>query len=132
MNVPNIECKIEAVCAVNLSESPDRVKAAITNIFLDCAFKDENYSIMATGSIESFESIREVIQSRQSQKTYRRILEKNRDGKSTWFYLNKQAAFVKKVATCENADESPLGPIKVILTSDNIEGIIEWIANRKD
>lgn len=132
MNIPDIECKIEMACAVNLSESPDRIKAAITNIFLDCAVKDENYSITATGSIESFERIREAIQSRQSQKTYRRILEKNMDGKSTWFYLNKQAAFAKKIAICEEAGESPLGPIKVILTSDNIEGMIEWIASKKD
>lgn len=131
MNVPDIECKIEASCAVNLSESPGRIKAAITNMLPDCAIRDENYSIVATCNIESFERIREVIQSRQSQKAFRRILEKNLDGKSTWFYLNKQAAFAKKAAICEEAGESPLGPIKVTLTSNNIEGIIEWIANRR-
>ena len=46
---------------------------------------------------------------------------------STWFYLNKQAAFVEKIAICEEAEESPLGPIKVVMTSSNIDGIIDWI-----
>ncbi len=46
---------------------------------------------------------------------------------TTWFYLNKQAAFVEKIAICEKSDESPLGPIKVIITSPNIDGIIDWI-----
>ena len=48
------------------------------------------------------------------------------------FYLNKQAAFVEKIAICEKADESPLGPIKVILTSVYIDKIIDWIVSRCD
>jgi hypothetical protein len=46
---------------------------------------------------------------------------------STWFYLNKQAAFVGTITLCEEAEESPLGPIKVILTSSNIDKIIDWL-----
>ena len=45
---------------------------------------------------------------------------------TTWFYLNKQAAFVEKIAICEESEESPLGPIKVILTSSRIDEIIDW------
>ena len=43
------------------------------------------------------------------------------------FYLNKQAAFVEQIAICEEFDESPLGPIKVSLSSSNIDRIIDWI-----
>ena len=46
---------------------------------------------------------------------------------TTWFYLNKQAAFVEQIAICEESNESPLGPIKVTLTSSNIDAIIDWI-----
>ena len=48
---------------------------------------------------------------------------------STWFYLNKQAAFVDVVALCNEADESALGPIKIVLNSNNIEEIIENLAS---
>ena len=34
---------------------------------------------------------------------------------------------VDKIAICEEAEESPLGPIKVVMTSSNIDGIIDWI-----
>jgi predicted RNA binding protein with dsRBD fold (UPF0201 family) len=48
---------------------------------------------------------------------------------STWFYLNKQAAFVNVPVLCDEADESPLGPIKVVLHSTNIEDVIEWLVS---
>ena len=132
MNVPDLDCKIKMQCTVHLSEDPDKVMDAVTNIFPDCTVNDENLSIRATSdNIKSLEKIRESVQSRQLQKTYRRTLEKHLDGNSTWIYLNKQAAFVKKVAICEDADESPLGPIKVVLTSRNITGVIEWLAAQK-
>ena len=78
--------------------------------------------------LSSLENIVESIHSRHSQKTYRKHLQRNLDGNSTWIYLNKQAAFAQKAAICEEAEESPLGPIKVILTSSQIDRIIDWIA----
>jgi len=78
------------------------------------------------------EKIYETIHTKQSQKIYRRNLEKNLENDTTWFYLNKQAAFVEKIVICEGADESPLGPIKVILTSSYIDRIIDWIISRHD
>lgn len=133
MNTPDLNCKIEMSCAVNPSEDPGKVKTAVTNVFPGCTVRYENYSISAmSGSLASLEKIRESIRSRQSQKAYSRTLGRNTDGGTTWFYLNKQAAFANKVAICEDAAESPLGPIRVILASSNIERTIEWIAYGKD
>ena len=129
MKIPNINCKIEMVCPVNLSEDPDKVIQAISNIFPHSNIKNENFSIKAqSNELRSLEKIYEFIISTQSQKSYTRNLENNLDGNSTWFFLNKQAAFVDQVAVCDEAEESPLGPIKVILNSTNIDGIIDWIS----
>jgi len=129
MKIPNINCKIEMVCPVNLSEDPDKVIQAISNIFPHSNIKNENFSIKAqSNELRSLEKIYESIISTQSQKSYTRNLENNLDGNSTWFFLNKQAAFVDQVAICDEAEESPLGPIKVILNSSNIDGIIDWIS----
>jgi uncharacterized protein len=129
MKIPNINCKIEMVCPVNLSEDPKKVEQAISNIFPHSTIKNENFSIKAqSNELRSLEKISESIISTQSQKSYVRNLENNLDGNSTWFFLNKQAAFVDQVAICDEAEESPLGPIKVILNSSNIDGIIDWIS----
>ena len=129
MKIPNINCKIEMVCPVNLSEDSDKVIQAISNIFPHSTIKNENFSIKAqSNELRSLEKIYASISSTQSQKSYTRNLENNLDGNSTWFFLNKQAAFVDQVAICDEAEESPLGPIKVILNSSNIDGIIDWIS----
>ncbi len=127
----NLECKIECFCSINPSESPTKVEQAILNIFPSSQIETTNYSLKATTKdISALDRLREVIQTRQSHKTYRRHLLKNQFKNSTWFYLNKQAAFAKKIALCEEAEESPLGPIKVVLTSKNIEQVIEWLVYR--
>jgi len=131
MNIPNINCKIEMFSSVNSSEDPNKIKMAISNILPYSTIKTENYSINAISKeLRSFEKIYETIHNNRFQKVFGRNLEKNLENGTTWFYLNKQAAFVERIVICEEAEESPLGPIKVTLTSSNIDGIIDWIVFR--
>ena len=128
MKIPNVNCKIEMFSSVNPSEDTDKIQTAISNIFPQSTIKIENFSIVAESTtLESLEKIYEIIHSNKSQNTYRRALEKNLENQSTWFYLNKQAAFAGKIVICEESNESPLGPIKVVFTSSNIDRIIDWI-----
>ena len=128
MKIPNINCKIEMSCPLNPSEDPAKVEKAIANIFPYSIIKYENFTMFAQSKeLRSFEKIYETIHTNQSQKTYSRNLENNLENDTTWFFLNKQAAFVERVAICDEPEESPLGPIKVTLTSSNIDGIIDWI-----
>ena len=131
MRFPNISCKIEILSSINSSEDPKKIETAILNIFPDAKIKTDNFSIISNSKdLHLLEKIYDVIHSNQSQKIYQRQLEKNLENDSTWFYLNKQAAFVGTIALCEEAEESPLGPIKVILTSSNIDRIIDWLILR--
>lgn len=128
MKTPNINCKIQMISSLNPSEDPEKVKKAISNIFPYSTINSDSFSISAQSKeLRSFEKIYEAIHSKKSQNTYRRYLERNLDNDTTWFYLNKQAAFVEQIAICEEADESPLGPIKVIITSSKIDEIIGWL-----
>jgi len=78
MKIPNINCKIKVVCPVNLSEDPEKVKQAISNIFLFSEIKNENFSIKAySKKLRSLEKIYESILSTQSHKSYTRHLENN-------------------------------------------------------
>ena len=117
------------ICQINLSEHPEKVKQAISNIFPFSNIINENFSIKAqSNELRSLEKIYETITSTQSQKSYTRNLEDNLEDNQTWFFLNKQAAFVEKIVICDEAEESPLGPIKVTLTSSNIDGVIDWLS----
>ena len=128
MRFPNISCKIEILSSINSSEDPKKIETAILNVFPDAKIKTDNFSIISNSKdLHLLEKIYDIIHSNQSQKIYQRQLEKNLENDSTWFYLNKQAAFVGTIALCEEAEESPLGPIKVILTSSNIDRIIDWL-----
>ncbi len=128
MEFPNINCRIDAYCSIYPSENPQKVEQAVSNVLDGMDFKTNNDSLNATSkNLESLSKIYEIIHSRKSQKNYRRQLNQNLLGDSTWFYLNKQAAFSNVIALCSEAEESPLGPIKIILNSKNIDRVIEWL-----
>ena len=128
MRSPNISCKIEIFSSINTSEDTKKIETAILNVFPNAKLKTNNFSIISNSKdLHLLEKIYDVIHSNQLQKIYQRQLEKKLENDSTWFYLNKQAAFVRTVALCEEAEESPLGPIIVILTSSNIDRIIDWL-----
>ncbi len=128
MNTPNIRCKISGYCPIFPSEDPKKVQMALENILPDSEILIENNSArITTKNLDSLKRIFETIHSRKTQRTYLRHMKKNLTDDSTWFYLNKQAAFANNVALCDEADESPLGPIKLILESNQIEQIMNWL-----
>lgn len=133
MRVPEIACKIEAYAAVNPSEDPDKVRQAVSNILPEMDYKYENGSIKAISKdLNCLSKIYDTIRSRKVIKTYRRQMRFNLHDDTTWFYLNKQAAFVNVVAICEEAEESPLGPIKILLHSKSVEKVMDWLAPQPD
>ena len=126
----NVDCKISAYCMINISEDVNKIQTAISNVLTDMDGRVSGNSFIAnSNNYESLTKIYETIRGNNSQNTYRRNLRANIDKNSTWFYLNKQAAFVDVIAICNEADESPLGPIKIVLHSENIEDVIEWLVS---
>ena len=129
MTLPRVSCKIEAYAAVNPSEDPEKVRTALSNVITEANYEFKEGSIKATSrEIASLSKIQETIRRRRINRVYRRLMRYNTDDDTTWFYLNKQAAYVDAVAICDVAEESPMGPIKVIIHSVNIERIIDWLA----
>ena len=51
----------------------------------------------------------------------------HRAGTSTWFLLNKQAATAGVAAVVEDERESPLGPIRVTLTCEELDALTDWL-----
>ena len=125
-----VNCKVSAYCTINASEDVNKIRTAVSNILIDMDEKITGDSLVANSSnYESLTRIYETMRSRKSKSAYRRLLMRNMANNSTWFYLNKQAAFANVIALCDEAGESPLGPIKVVLHSKNIEDVIDWLVS---
>ena len=126
----DVNCKVSAFCTINASEDMEKVRTAISNALTDMDEKITGDTLVAnSNNYESLTKIYETMRSRRSKSAYRRHLMRNMAKDSTWFYLNKQAAFANVIALCDEADESPLGPIKVVLHSKNIEDVIDWFVS---
>ena len=126
----DVDCKVSAYCTINASEDIKKVRTSLSNVLTDMDEKLTGDSLIANSSnYESLTKIYETMRSRRSKSAYRRHLMRNMANDSTWFYLNKQAAFTNVIALCDEADESPLGPIKVVLHSKNIEDVIDWFVS---
>ena len=126
----DVDCKVSAYCTINVSEDVNKVRTSLSNVLTDMDEKITGDSLVAnSNNYESLTKIYETIRSRKTKSAYRKHLMRNMTEDSTWFYLNKQAAFADVPVLCDEADESPLGPIKVVLHSTNIEDVIEWLVS---
>ena len=122
----NVDCKISAYCMINTSEDVNKIQTAISNVLIDMNGRISGNSFIAnSNNYESLTKIYETMRSRRSKSVYRKHLMRNMTEDSTWFYLNKQAAFASVITLCDEEDQSPLGPIKVVLHSKNIEDVID-------
>ena len=126
----DVDCKISIYCTINESEDTNKVRTAVSNILTDIDEKITDNSLVAnSNNYESLTKIYETIRTRKIKSAYRRHLMRNMTEDSTWFYLNKQAAFADVIALCDEEDQSPLGPIEVVLHSKKIEDVIDWLVS---
>ena len=126
----DVDCKISVYCTINESEDVNKVKTSISNILTDMDETINDSSFVAnSNNYESLTKIYETMRTRKIKSAYRRHLMRNMTEDSTWFYLNKQAAFANVIALCDEEDQSPLGPIEVVLHSKNIEDVIDWLVS---
>ena len=126
----DVDCKISVYCTINESEDVNKVKTAVSNILTDMDETINDSSFVAnSNNYESLTKIYETMRTKKTKTAYRRHLMRNMTEDSTWFYLNKQAAFANVIALCDEEDQSPLGPIEVVLHSKNIEDVIDWLVS---
>ena len=122
-----IDLKVEAI--VNPSEDTQKVIDAIANLFTRCSPEVSFRSRVvgrAVGS-DSLAILYEQVRSRSAMGVLRRMLLDNRVGDSTSFLLNKQAATSGIAAVIEEEQESPLGPIRVTISCEELDALVDWL-----
>jgi len=114
---------------VNFTEEEEKVAEALLNIFPKAVLiqKGDGKVVAHIEGSEGFERLRMIIRSRRIRNTVRALLNKGlRDNRVT-FYLNKQAASVGKVSFFEEGEVMALGPITVVVETDEPKKFIEWL-----
>jgi len=122
-----IDLKVETI--VNPSEDTQKVIDAIANLFTRCSPEVSFRSRVvgrAVGS-DSLAILYEQVSSRAAMGVLRRMLLDNRVGDSTSFLLNKQAATSGIAAVIEEEQESPLGPIRVTISCEELDALVDWL-----
>lgn len=117
------------------TESEENVKASVTSfldnvaIIVKPAAKGSTLSAIAKGQ-ESLIKLRNMLRNDRIRDAARRFLFKSIRGNMISFCLNKQVAFAGHISFSEQTAESPLGPIRVNIETDNTEQLIDWLAEK--
>jgi len=77
--------------------------------------------------LEVLSTLYNQVRDRSIISVLRRLLLSNLEKSSTWFYINKQVSTLGIIVLVDDEIESPLGPIRINLRSNNIDRVIEWL-----
>lgn len=118
---------------VNPTESEEKVRKAVWNLFgeiqLELAMAKEGCSLKADLQGEEPLSIfRNVLNRDHIRDASRKALYHGLKGRTLTIFLNKQAALAGHASFSEEEAESPLGPIKVTVESNDPQQLIDWLA----
>jgi predicted RNA binding protein with dsRBD fold (UPF0201 family) len=125
----SVEVFVEA--EVRPTEDPLKVREALENVYdgeveLDLEEDGTGY-IRGRGGLDSLKKMRDLLKREQIRDAARAHLSKLIDDGRLVFYLNKQVAYVGHISFCEPEGESPLGPIRFEVRSDDLKSIVEWL-----
>jgi predicted RNA binding protein with dsRBD fold (UPF0201 family) len=130
-----VEVTVFVETQINPTENEESVKAAVNN-FLDNAtitikpsLKGSSLTAVAKGQ-DSLFKLRNLLHNDRIRDASRRLLFKSIRGNMISFYLNKQVAFVGHISFSEESSESPLGPIRVNIETDDPEQLVDWLAEK--
>jgi len=129
------EIAVSVETEINLTESEEKVKIAVANLFGDVSteikpsHKGSILKAEAKGQ-EALIKLRNLLRSDRIRDAARKALFGGMRGQTISFCLNKQVAFVGHVSFSEEVAESPLGPIRVTIECENPRQLIDWLAPR--
>jgi hypothetical protein len=120
---------------INPTETEEKVKAAVANMFGDLSFKVELLKVGGILTAEgkgrvALENFRNALRRDRVRAAARKLLHTRIRGNAISFCLNKQVASVGHVSFSQETGECPLGPIKITIELESPRELIDWIAPR--
>jgi len=130
-----VEVTVHMEAEINPTEGEEKVREAINNVLGNASItitpigKENTLTAEASGR-ESLIKLRNILRSDKVRDASRKALFRSLQGKTISFCLNKQVASAGHVSFSEETTESPLGPIRVTITSNDPVQLIEWLAEK--
>ncbi len=130
-----VEVTVFVEAEVNPTEEEEKVRRAIDNVLgnteitVKPAARGSILNAQAKGQ-DSLTKFRNLLRNDRIRDAARRLLFKSIRGNTISFYLNKQVAYAGHISFSEETAESPLGPIRFIIETDNPQQLVEWIAEK--
>ena len=120
---------------VNPTEDPNKVRVAVEKVLggipLEIAQGENRKRLVGKSEgLEALLRFHDLLRREQILDAARKVLFKGIQGNTICFYLNKQVAYVGHVSFSQSTGESPLGPIRVEIESDDPRAVIDWLAPR--
>jgi predicted RNA binding protein with dsRBD fold (UPF0201 family) len=129
------EVTVHVETEINPTESEEKVKQAVENIFgnLSVKIKPLRRGSLLIGEAEGSDNLAKlsnILRRERIRSAARAIFYEGIDKNAINFCLNKQVAFAGHVSFSKEVGESPLGPIKVKITCENPRKLINWLASK--
>jgi len=129
------EVELHVEVEVSLTEDVDKVRQAVENIFGSLKFEEKplrrgSLLIARAKDMESLSKFGNLLRRERIRDAARGVLFQGLKGNTVTFCLNKQVAYAGHVSFSEPVAESPLGPIRVKIKSENPKKLIDWLAPR--
>jgi predicted RNA binding protein with dsRBD fold (UPF0201 family) len=126
------EVSVHIEVEVNPTESEQKVKEAVEKIFgaMNMQTKPLHKGSLllaeATGQ-EALANFHNILQREHIRAAARAVFLQGLERTSVNFCLNKQVAYAGHVSFSQEVGESPLGPIKVKIKSENPRQVVGWL-----
>jgi predicted RNA binding protein with dsRBD fold (UPF0201 family) len=124
--------RIEA--EINPTEAEPKVREAIEKMFgpMNTQIKPQRKGSLIqadTSNQDALTRFHDLLQREHIRAAARTVLLKGVDRKTLSFCLNKQVAYAGHVSFSQEQSESPLGPIRVEIRSENPKEIIDYLTH---
>ena len=129
MSHPEFRARLRLEAALSPSEDPEKVAGALRNV-VGCPLEPsagKGHLSLATDDPRAISHVRDQLRDRHVRSAARRQLLVNSSGRTTSVMLNRQAAAAGVVAVCGSREESPLGPIYLVIESDDLAAVLDWL-----
>ena len=130
-----VEVTVFVETEVNPTEDEDKVQTAVNNVLgnasitLKASQTGSTLTAEAKG-LDSLVKFRNILRNDRIRDAARRILFRSIRENEMIFFLNKQVAFAGHISFSEETAESPLGPIRFIIETDDPPQLVEWLAEK--
>ncbi len=130
-----VEVAVYVETEVNPTEEEEKVRSAVNNVLGNAEITVKpaprgSLLVAEAKGQDSLIKLRNLLRNDRIRDAARRLLFKSTRGNRISFFLNKQVACAGHVSFSEETAESPLGPIRFTIETDDPLQLVEWLAEK--